>query len=391
MERSTISAAEKSAITNVRVFDGRQFSGPRTVVIANGIITDDEEGAKVIDGNGGFLVPGLIDAHIHLMDKSTLQSLAQYGVTTALDMATWPLSKLTPLRGCVGLTDIRSPGIPATCPGSLHSHLLPLPPESLLSGPEDAAKFVADRVSEGADYIKVIADVPGPDQLTLNAVVAEAHRHEKLVVAHASAYDPFLMAQEAEVDIITHSPTDKALDSETVARIAASKTIAVPTLTVMEAVLKPPKISAVLRLLFRPIAFWAVIQAQRRNPHGGGKKYENARTSVKAMYDAGVPILAGTDANSDPNAPFDLLHGDSLHHELELLVDAGLSAADTLCAATSLPAKHFGLNDRGTIEVGKRADIVLLFRDPLQDIRATRSIQRIWCNGIEIQRHPKLR
>ena len=285
MASSLDAAEEKLAITRVRVFNGQHFSEPRTVVIARGIIveTDDDIGATIIDGNGGFLLPGLIDAHIHLKDKSTLQQMAEYGITTGLDMATWPPSKLDPLRGCIGLTDIRSPGLPATCSGSIHSHILPLPQEGFVSSPGDAAQFVQDRITEGADYIKVIADVPGPDQPTLNALVAEAHRHKLLVVAHASSFTPFSMAQEAEADIITHTPTDKALDGESVARMVASKRISVPTLAMMEGLMRGPNFGAVLRLMLRPATFLAIIKAKRNNPHGGGQRYENARDSVKAM------------------------------------------------------------------------------------------------------------
>ena len=98
-----------------------------------------------------------------------------------------------------------------------------------------------------------------------------------------------------------------------------------------------------------------------------------------------MPILAGTDANDSPGTPSRVPHGDSLHHELELLVEAGLSTVDALRAATSLPARSFGLADRGAVEPGLRADLVLLAEDPLQDIRATRSIRGIWCGGSEVQ------
>ena len=83
-----------------------------------------------------------------------------------------------------------------------------------------------------------------------------------------------------------------------------------------------------------------------------------------------------------------LLLGESLHRELELLVVAGLSTIDALRAATSLPAKHFGLSDRGIIAPGHRADLVLIADDPIADISATRSIQRVWCGGMEISIPP---
>jgi imidazolonepropionase-like amidohydrolase len=82
--------------------------------------------------------------------------------------------------------------------------------------------------------------------------------------------------------------------------------------------------------------------------------------------------------------PAAISHGISLHHELELLVDAGLSTLDALRAATSRPAHYFGLADRGLIEPGRRADLVLIEGNPLQDITATKSIRRIWCAGVEV-------
>jgi imidazolonepropionase-like amidohydrolase len=114
-----------------------------------------------------------------------------------------------------------------------------------------------------------------------------------------------------------------------------------------------------------------------------GANFDSARASVAAAYRAGVPVLAGTDTNTDAAAPGNFTFGDSLHHELELLVDAGLSTTDALRAATVLPAEHFGLTDRGAIAPGRRADLVLVDGDPLHDIRAMRLISRVWCGGIE--------
>ena len=375
--------ANKVAIKNVRIFDGSRITEPRTVVIENGLIGSDRDGAEVIDGEDNILIPGLIDCHIHLLGEADLDAMASWGVTTGLGMAEWPPSMHQSLRNKRGLTDIRSPGLPATCVGSLHSKILPLPPEKLVTGPGDAEAFVADRVEEGADYIKVIADVPGPDQETLDAITAAAHRVGKMVIAHASAYTPFSMAQEAGVDVVTHAPRDKVLDNEAVSKMAEGKRISVPTLTMMEAVSKPPSWSAIFRLLFRPLMFFALVSRAWSQPP---QKYENARDSVTALYKAGVPVLAGTDAYSAPSSPIQVRHGESLHRELELLVEAGMSTLDVLRSATSLPGQYFGLDDRGVIEHGKRADLVLLSEDPLKDIKATRSIQRVWCGGVEYKR-----
>jgi imidazolonepropionase-like amidohydrolase len=152
---------------------------------------------------------------------------------------------------------------------------------------------------------------------------------------------------------------DKSIDADFCHSMLAQGTIAVPTLTMMEGVVNNTK---------RP-----------------GRSYAAARDSVKALHEAGVPILAGTDSNMQPGIPANVPHGESMHHELELLVDAGLSNLDALRAATSLPAKYFGLKDRGVIEVGKRADLLLVSGDPTTDIKATKSIQKVWCKGVEVE------
>jgi imidazolonepropionase-like amidohydrolase len=104
-------------------------------------------------------------------------------------------------------------------------------------------------------------------------------------------------------------------------------------------------------------------------------------TSVARLRQAGVPLLAGTDSPNPGTAP-----GPSIHRELELLVRAGLTPVEALRAATSAPARAFGLEDRGQIAVGQRADLVLVRGDPTTDILATRDIVRIWKGGHEFDR-----
>ena len=352
----------RTAVTNVRVFDGRRLMDPGTVVIEGdriGPAPSAPAGAETVDGEGGVLLPGLIDAHVHLDGRLTLEQLAGFGVTTALDMACAP-ELVKSLRGAAGLTDIRSAGTPAVAPGSPHSLMPVIGQRGLITGAGQARQFVAERVAEGSDYIKIVVGNPAPshDQATLNALVAAAREYGQLTVAHASSYEAVQMAQRARVSVLTHVPLDQALDEADAADAVAADRILIPTLAMMEGI---------------------VAQSAP-----AGRDYAAARDSVTVMYRAGVPILAGTDANAQVGAPATISHGSSLHRELELLVEAGLTTVDALRAATSRPARYFGLADRGVIEPGRRADLLLIDGDPLRDITATKSIRRIWCGGIEV-------
>src|ERR1700727_109901 len=112
--------SEKIALTNVRVFDGRELRGPTTVIIEGGFVGIDPAGARVIDAGGATLLPGLIDAHVHLLEQLHLQRLAAFRVPTALDMGGWPPSMVDSLRNRTGMADMRSAGIPATTARSAH-------------------------------------------------------------------------------------------------------------------------------------------------------------------------------------------------------------------------------------------------------------------------------
>jgi len=119
------------------------------------------------------------------------------GVTTVLDMANPSPALVDSLRGLPGLTGLRSAGTPALAPGSLHARMLITDERAQIKNADQAGQFVADRVAEGSDYIKIIVGNPGPshDQATLDALVAAAREHAKLSVAHASSFEAVEMAQ----------------------------------------------------------------------------------------------------------------------------------------------------------------------------------------------------
>ena len=107
----------KTALINVRIFDGYNFGSPSTIIIDGDVIGTSAVGASVIDGQGGYLIPGFINAHVHVDSAGTLAKLRSYGITTALDMMAFPPALVHSLRllgGKSGLADYRSAGLAAS-------------------------------------------------------------------------------------------------------------------------------------------------------------------------------------------------------------------------------------------------------------------------------------
>ncbi|WP_328290685.1 amidohydrolase family protein [Nocardia aurantiaca] len=343
------------------MFDGREIGDPTTVVIDGSVIGVDAAGAEVVDAGGAVLVPGFIDAHVHLDDVETLDVYAAHGVTTALDMGALSPELVAAQRDRIGTASMRSAGLPIVGSADAHANVPGIDGIPAVSGPEDAEAAVALRLAGGSDYIKILFEATdeGLDPAIMKAVVVAAHAHRVKVVVHATSPEAYATAVDAGVDVLTHVPLGARLSESEIGRMAVEQMVVVPTLTMMEGCAES---------------------------FGVGAMFAASLQSVGALHTTGVPILAGSDANATPGVPFHPAHGASLHHELELLVRAGLSTVEALNAATMLPARHFGLTDRGTIAPGLRADLVLLDGDPVADIRATRAIRGIWCGGVEYVR-----
>ena len=164
---------------------------------------------------------------------------------------------------------------------------------------------------------------------------------------------------------------------------ALSSTMMVPTLRLNSILLNPPYEKddwedALARLPASVRAQW-LIEGERRKaaPTGDLTFAEWSLSLTKKMYESGVPFGAGTDVPINLSIP-----GYSLHSELEMLVKAGLQPIDAIAAATIKPAQYFSLEkELGTIDVGKRADMVLLDADPLRDIRNTKQINLVVSKG----------
>jgi imidazolonepropionase-like amidohydrolase len=397
-------AAQQTAITNVRLFDGTRVTPHATVVIdgarivAAGAKVAVPAGATVVDGSGKTLLPGLIDSHTHVF-PGTLERALRFGVTTEMDMFTSPRT-LGPLRAeqakgpVTSRADIYSAGILVTVAGGHGSEYFPIP--TFKTG-DDAQAFIDARIAEGSDYIKLIVEtgeaygmkrLPTLSKSDLTLLIAAAHKRGKLAVVHISTLSAARDAIDAGADALVHIFADKPPDADFGAFVAAHHAFVVPTLTVNESTTGVASGAS----LIADTHLAAYLNSDERDNlkasfpfrTGAGAKMENAFEAVRQLKRAGVPILAGTDAPNPGTS-----HGASMHRELELLVKAGLTPAEALAAATSVPAKQFKLDDRGRIAPGLRADLLLVDGDPTTDIRATRNIVTIWRNGAALDRKPE--
>lgn len=263
---------------------------------------------------------------------------------------------------------------------------MPIP---TLARAEDARAFVDARIAEGSDYIKIVKDdgsAYGLKWPTLSddevaAVIAAAHWRQKMALAHIGTEQDAVAAIDAGVDGLAHLFANAAPRPDFAARVASHHAFVVPTLTLLESETgRASGASLVSDPHLGPLLTATEIGSLRSAFHLPGRvttfSLDHARAAVAALEAAGVPLLAGTDAPNPGTA-----HGISVHRELELLVGAGLTPIEALSAATSTPARVFGLLDRGRIAPGLRADLVLVAGDPDRDITATRAIVQVWRNG----------
>ena len=338
----------------------------------------------MVVGTGRTLLPGLIDAHTHVFRWQELPVL--FGVTTQVDMFT-DLTLMKQAKremaqgGNHGHADLFSAGTLVTAP---HGHGtqfgLAIP---TITGPQEAQAFVDARIAEGSDFIKIVMEsgygFPSLDLATAKAVIEAAHRRGKLAVVHIGNEKDARAVLAAGADGLVHLFPGESADAAGLARLAASRgAFVIPTFTVLESMagwrgddlLAVPALAGLLDKDEQ-----APLKARYGNKERAAMLVA-PKAVAAAMMKAGVPLLAGTDAGN-PGTQY----GVSLHRELAALVDAGLSPAQALAAATSVPAQVFKLGRRGRIEKGYKADLLLVDGNPAADILATRRIVEVWKDG----------
>ena len=383
-------------------------------------------GAKSVDLSGAYVGPGLIDAHVHYSqtgwvdgrpDAADLRHLYPYdsvvreleahpehfhraalcsGVTSVFDVGgfgwTFDLAKKTG-----SATD--APLVMAA--GPLLSTIV-LPPDMmgvlvLMKDDSTVRAAVRDHHRRGAGAIKVwYIELPDSMRKHARAMLAAAADETRKVglrlLVHATEADRAQEAVEAGAAVLVHGVFNSPVDPVLIAAIKKSGVIVIPTISVLDGYAdvylgRPPayryplecvdsatrrKLETVMpdSLLKEGRAFWEGPKAKALRA--------TVRSNLKRMHQAGIPLAMGTDAGNPGTA-----HGPSIYNEMEEMQQAGMPAADVFRSATIIAARAMALDTViGSVEPGKRADLVVFDADPTVDIRNARKVRLVIHNGV---------
>jgi len=356
---------EAFVIQNVTLFDGTAITPKTSVLIVEGKIakvsTTIKGDYKRVDGAGKFLMPAMTNAHVHTWSPAQLQEAARAGVMNLLDM-----HGLEPMQGLMkqqrevpGNARLYVAGYAATAPdGHGTQYGFPVP---TLEQPADAKQWVADRISAGVDHIKIIIE-PWKNTIThetAKAIIEEAHIANKVTVVHISKEEDAYKVLSNGADGLVHIWTDTVMPEEHLQDLIQNQDFFI--------------IPTILTNVLVQTAYFGKTETEAQ------EVALRLQKEVKRLYEAGIPILAGTDP---PNANINI--GTDLYKELVYFSKAGIPAVEVLKSATSLPADKFNLENVGYIKEGYTADLLLLDKNPLDNMQNLDSLSMIWKAGILI-------
>ena len=393
-----------TAIVGATVIDGRcgpvlrdavvLVRGSRIVAVGSRAATVIPVGAKIIDGSGRTLVPGLIDAHFHLDGDDALPALfLSHGVTSVRDPGAWieAYAQVRRSTDAVPRLFLAGPHLDGVSPA--------YPNDALVVRDADETRRAVDMlVSQGASVIKAYFRLPPS---LLRVVVSTAHARGVPVTTHLEVVDAD-EAIRAGVDGVEHitsfgtallPPRDAERYRQSV--MADNNARRDGRYSVWNAIeLNSPRVAPVLQLIVSRGTFisptLAVFEKQA-NDSGATPAQVHAFAQMLAFTGmirrAGGHVVVGSHS-SVPHAE----RGWAYQRELELLVASGLTPMQAIVAGTSENAAFFRVSDRlGTIAVGKLADLVLVLGDPLQDITRMRHVDRVMLNGRWVDSKPNTR
>ena len=359
-------------------------------------------GTELIPAEGRWIIPGLIDAHVHAESDDDLKTMLAWGVTSVRLMAEDSRAAAALARASGSRTDIPEvfPAAPIfAAKGGWWDQGQP-PDPNLDRFPATAAgarQAVRRARAEGSREIKVMLDdmawcrapkaaLPKLAPSVLEALIAGGRDEGLRVTVHAPELVDARAAIAAGATALAHGVLD-SIDEATLATMKSRPVFYIPTMDVFEFLADTA--SFVESVLADPAASGglpAAVVARYRAPEYAREyrerypNFENVRRRLPVLREnlrklraAGVPIALGTDMWAFP--------GLGVSVEMDLFVKAGLAPAEALRAATQTAARSIGREDRGTLEPGKRADLLVLRRDPLADARNLRALEGVWKAG----------
>ncbi len=385
------SSASVKAFVGARIIDGTGKTAIEngTLVVRNGRVeavgasVKPPAGAQRIDASGKTIIPGLASAHSHLYSADQLDRFARFGITSVMSLGG---DNELAIRDQV--RNEHSTG---------HAHLFIAGPIVVSKTPEDARKAVDLVAAAKTDIVKFRLDdnlgkgtKMTPEVYT--AIFDEAHKKGMRVAVHVVTLSDAKAVLKLGANMIAHSVRDQEIDAETIALLKKNNAVYCPTITRELSTFvygeNPPFLKDPFLLKNVDRAELAKVQdpafqEKMRNDKGGQWYKEHmpvALRNMKKVFDAGVPVVMGTDTG----APTGRFQGYFEHLELEYMVQAGLTPMQTLVAATANVAKFVRAADLGTLEAGKSADLLVLNANPLDDIKNTRKIDAVYIGGNKI-------
>ena len=412
--------AQDIGLENVRVVDpARGTITEGSMLVQNGTIESVSsslpEGfdGERIDFQGRWVVPGLVDMHTHsalnaspagpphMIGPGQTSRLALYaGVVAFLDLFGLE-DAIFAFRDAQRGEDATGAAVFAAgpCLTATNGHCSEFGvPTRIVNSPGDAAREIDELAPKRPDVVKVVYDhqpydgrqLPTIDRETLNAVVSSARRHGLKTVVHVGTWQDMRHAVLAGAAAVTHTPAPDPVPSDLPQLLVEHGTAHIPTMAVQSdlahiadnpGMLDSPLLAGVAPIALRdayrslpgslPAVQW-FLQWQRSNSQA-------IQVAVKTFADAGVTMLAGTDAGN-----MGVFQGFSLHRELALLVDAGLSEWDALRAATTNASGFLG--ERWGVAPGDEATLLILDASPIDDIRNTQRIHAVIQRGTVVER-----